>query len=154
MFFMQGPGRFCRRRAAPAVLVQGPAIAGGPAENLTPVIAVTSYVGEVSRYRPADRGPNRDGAMRLLLAAAFVLLLTGESRASCVCRCIDGEMQPLCESSVDVPPVCPATICALVPPSVTPMQPPVVPPVGTSQCSQRQVLNPTTRRYEWRSVCD
>jgi hypothetical protein len=92
--------------------------------------------------------------MRLLLAAAFVLSLTAGSRASCVCRCIDGEMQPLCESSIDVPPVCPVTICALVPPSVTPMQPPVVPPVGTSQYSQRQVLNPTTRRYEWRSVCD
>jgi hypothetical protein len=92
--------------------------------------------------------------MRLLLAAAFVLLLAAESEASCVCRCVDGEMQPLCESSIDVPPVCPVTICALVPPSVTPMQPLGIPPLGTSQCSQRQVLNPTTRRYEWRSVCD
>lgn len=92
--------------------------------------------------------------MRLLLVAALVLLLTAESRASCVCRCIDGEMQPLCESSIDVPPICPLTICALVPPAVTPIQPLVVPPVGTSQCSQRQVLNPTTRRYEWRNVCD
>jgi len=92
--------------------------------------------------------------MRLLLAAAFVLSLTAESEASCVCRCVDGQMQPLCESSIDVPPICPVMVCALVPPSVRPIQSPVVPPVGTSQCSQRQVLNPSTRQYEWRSVCD
>ena len=92
--------------------------------------------------------------MRLLLAAAFALLLTAESRAACVCRCVDGEMQPLCESSIDLPPICPMTVCALVPPSLTPMQPIGIPPLGTSQCSQRQVFNPAARRYEWQSVCN
>ena len=93
-------------------------------------------------------------AMRLLLAAGFALLLTAEARASCVCRCVDGEMQPLCDSAIDLPPICPMTACAVVPPSVKPIQPLGIPPLGTSQCSQRQVLNPATRQYEWRSVCD
>jgi len=92
--------------------------------------------------------------MRLLLAAVLALLLMAEARAACVCRCVDGEMQSLCESSVDVPPVCPVTVCAIVPPSIKPVQPPAIPPLGTSQCSQRQVLNPTTRQYEWRDVCN
>jgi hypothetical protein len=92
--------------------------------------------------------------MRLLLAAVFELLLTAEARASCVCRCVDGATQPLCESSIDLPPICPATVCAFVPPSIKPVQPPAIPPLGTSQCSQREVLNPTTRQYEWRNVCN
>ena len=92
--------------------------------------------------------------MRLLLIAIFALLLTAECQASCVCRCVDGEMQPLCSSSTDVPPVCPVTVCALVQPSLRPIQPLGLPPLGTSQCSQRQVLDPATRQYEWRSVCD
>jgi hypothetical protein len=92
--------------------------------------------------------------MHLLLAAAFALLLTAESRASCACRCVDGEMQPLCDSSIGVPPVCPVTVCAIVPPSVKPFQPLGILPTGTSKCSQRQVLNPATRQYEWRSICD
>ena len=45
-------------------------------------------------------------------------------------------------------------VCAMVPPAVRPIQPLALPPLGTSQCSQRQVLNPTTRQYEWRSVCN
>lgn len=91
--------------------------------------------------------------MRSLLAGAFALLLTAEAQASCVCRCVDGEMQPLCESSLELPPICPLTVCTLVPPSVEPMQPLGIPPLGTSQCSQHQILNPSTRQYEWRSVC-
>jgi hypothetical protein len=29
-----------------------------------------------------------------------------------------------------------------------------LPPLGTSHCSQRQILNPATRQYEWRNVCN
>ena len=101
-----------------------------------------------------ERDENGKSHMRSLLAAVFALLLTAEAQASCVCRCVDGEMQPLCDSSLDLPPICPLTICALVPPSVEPMQPLGILPPGTSQCSQHQVLNPATRQYEWRSVCN
>jgi hypothetical protein len=91
--------------------------------------------------------------MRLLLAAIFVLSLTAGVRAECVCRCVDGRMQPLCESSIDVPPICPATICAPTLPLPKPVQAPPIPPVGTTKCSPRQVLDPNTGQYEWQNVC-
>ena len=92
--------------------------------------------------------------MRFVLAFGFAIFLTTKSDAACVCRCVDGEMQPLCSSSIDLPPICPPTICSLVPPSIAPIQPPGIRPLGTSRCAQRQVLNPSTHQYEWRSVCD
>jgi hypothetical protein len=92
--------------------------------------------------------------MRILLIVTFSLALTAQAEASCECRCVDGEMQPLCSSSIDIPPICPATICALPPASIAPIQPARIPPLGTSHCSQRQVLNPMTHQYEWRSLCD
>jgi hypothetical protein len=92
--------------------------------------------------------------LRLILTVAFGIFLTTSAEASCVCRCVDGQMQPLCSSSIDLPPICPMTNCALPPPSIAPIQPAQLPPLGTSQCSQRQVLNPATRRYEWRSICN
>jgi hypothetical protein len=42
----------------------------------------------------------------------------------------------------------------LPPPSIAPIQPARIPPLGTSQCSQQQVLNPHTHQYEWRSICE
>lgn len=41
----------------------------------------------------------------------------------------------------------------LVPPSIAPNRNPSIPPLGTSNCWQDQVLNPYTRRYEWQRVC-
>ena len=92
--------------------------------------------------------------MRFVLAILFAVLLTVTSDAACVCRCVDGEMQPLCSSSIDLPPICPPAVCSIAPPSIAPIQPLGIPPLGTSGCTQRQVLDPNTHRYEWRSVCD
>jgi hypothetical protein len=102
--------------------------------------------------------------MRLLSTAGFALLafallltvefFTAESRAACACRCVDGAMQPLCDSSIDLPPICPLAGCAIPPASIKPIQPLAIPPLGTSQCSPHQVLNPNSGQYEWRSVCN
>jgi hypothetical protein len=100
------------------------------------------------------RGGLGDEMGRLILTVAFGVFLTAGAEAPCVCRCVDGQMQPLCSSSIDLPPICPMTTCALTPPSIAPIQPAQLPPLGTSQCSQRQVLNPATRQYEWRSICN
>jgi hypothetical protein len=43
--------------------------------------------------------------------------------------------------------------CGVVPPSVQPIQRPTVPPIGTSSCSQQQVQNRYTGRYEWQTIC-
>lgn len=75
------------------------------------------------------------------------------SYADCVCRCIDGQMRAICSSSMSLPPLCPPTLCPMTPPSIAPLQSPRLPPLGTSECNQRQVLNPRTGQYEWRTVC-
>ena len=92
--------------------------------------------------------------MRIFLSLAFTVLVAGNADASCVCRCVDGEVQPLCSSSIDLPPICAPTICGIVPPSIAPIQAPGIPPLGTSSCSPRRVLNPATNQYEWRSICN
>lgn len=91
--------------------------------------------------------------MRILLVLGMGLAMTVQAHASCVCRCVDGKMQPLCSSSIDVPPICPATVCMIPPAAIAPMPPVGLPPLGTSQCSERQVLNPSTGQYEWRRLC-
>lgn len=92
--------------------------------------------------------------MRIGFALAVLIgCCAFEADAACVCRCVNGDMKALCESSIDVPPVCPPTVCAVVPPKVAPVDPPRVPPVGTTQCKSEQVYNPATRQYEWKSIC-
>jgi hypothetical protein len=151
-FLCKYRAEFGARRARLMTLMRA---ADGATEILHPSPSGQAIVGCVSRYEAGRRERRKqESRMRLLLAAALALLLTAEAQASCVCRCVDGEMQPLCGSSIDLPPICPLTACALAPPSVKPMQPLGILPPGTSQCSQHQVLNPATRQYEWRSVCN
>jgi len=91
--------------------------------------------------------------MRLWLIAALLLMMMAKTQAECVCRCVEGEMQPICESAIDLRPLCPVTVCALPLPLARPIQPPVLPPLGTTKCTQRQVLDPDIGQYEWQSIC-
>lgn len=51
------------------------------------------------------------------------------ANASCSCECVNGQMQALCDSAIDLP------------------------PIGTSQCWQEQVYNPMLNDYEWQEIC-
>ena len=53
--------------------------------------------------------------------------------ANCVCRCVNGSVQALCSSSIDLPPICAPQICPITPPSIAPIQAPSIPPIGTTQ---------------------
>ena len=88
-----------------------------------------------------------------LAACCWLALLSLPTEAACVCRCVNGHMQPLCDNALEVRPLCPSTICDMVPPSMRPLTTPMVPPVGTQHCAPQQVLNPHTRQYEWRTIC-
>jgi hypothetical protein len=92
--------------------------------------------------------------MRIPFLAAWVLIMVGTARADCVCRCVDGEVQAVCRNAIDLPPICAPSVCPVVPPSIAPISTPRIPPLGTSSCRQAQVLDPRTRRYEWRQLCD
>ena len=88
-----------------------------------------------------------------VFALGTILFMNNNAYAACVCRCVGGEMKPICESSLDLPPICPPSICPIAPPSIAPLQPPTLPPLGTRNCNQQQVFNPLTGRYEWKTIC-
>ena len=75
-----------------------------------------------------------------ILAFCLVVAFIASAEARCVCRCVNGDVQPICESAIDLPPICAPQICPLAPPSVTPIMPPTVPPIGTTGCEEKQVL--------------
>jgi hypothetical protein len=89
----------------------------------------------------------------LLVLTAANVLVPRSSDASCVCQCVNGEVEALCSSTIDVPPVCAPRVCPIVPPKVEPITPPTVPPVGTSRCQMVQVYDDETGQYVWRKVC-
>lgn len=82
-----------------------------------------------------------------------LLLLSASAQAACVCRCVGGEVQPICTSSLDLPPICSPRMCPMTSPSLEPLARPTLPPLGTSSCQQRQVLDESTGRYRWRTIC-
>jgi hypothetical protein len=50
--------------------------------------------------------------------------------AGCVCRCVNGSVQAICSSTLDIQPICAPQICPIVPPSIAPIQTPTIPPIG------------------------
>jgi hypothetical protein len=74
------------------------------------------------------------------IAAVVIGILSTNAYATCICRCVGGEMQPICSNAIEIRPICPPTICQIVPPSIPPIAAPVVPPVGTTTCGPQQVL--------------
>lgn len=98
-------------------------------------------------------GKYRRGQMkRMFIGLALVAAAFGAS-AACECRCSNGQNQAFCTSPLDIRPICAPMICPIVPPSIAPIQMPTIPPIGTTNCSQQQVLNPYTGQYQWQTVC-
>jgi hypothetical protein len=92
--------------------------------------------------------------MRSVLFALALWLLGGvTANAACTCQCVDGQLQPLCQSAIDQPPVCAPTICPIAAPSLPPLTAPILPPLGTSQCRQAQICDPLGK-CQWQQVCD
>ena len=85
--------------------------------------------------------------MLALLALPFDMI------ADCQCVCMEGEVQAVCSSTLDIKPICAPRVCPITPPAVEPVQTPRVPPIGTKTCVQKQVYNEITGAYEWKEVC-
>ena len=90
---------------------------------------------------------------RLNLIFIFLILMPKGSLADCFCTCINGENQPLCDNTLEIPPICAPVVCPIEPPAIEPIEVPSIPPIGTKECWQEQVLNPYTNEYEWQEVC-
>jgi hypothetical protein len=85
---------------------------------------------------------------------ALVLGTSGfPAHAVCQCVCIAGTVQPVCASTLDVPPVCTPRVCPIPSPSVRPIPTILVPPIGTTHCAPSYVLNEETQEYVWETLC-
>lgn len=91
--------------------------------------------------------------MRTIFVLLGLVLMVTSARAGCSCQCVNGQMQALCESAIDIRPICPPTICGIVPPSIRPIETPMIPPIGTRSCRKEQVQNRYTGMYEWQTIC-
>ena len=105
----------------------------------------------------------------LLLLIALIPL---EATADCKCLCVNENVRAVCSKSTDIAPVCAPRVCPPATPLVNPIPnpgvppvgavppvgplPPVgaLPPIGVRLCSQEQVYNEESRKYEWRQVCN
>jgi hypothetical protein len=93
---------------------------------------------------------------RLIVAVTALgaaLFFVGEANAACTCQCVNGNMQPLCDSAIDLRPICPPTICPITAPSIAPISTPVIPPIGTSACHQARVCD-AFGNCRWQQVCE
>jgi hypothetical protein len=88
-----------------------------------------------------------------------LLLLPALAEARCVCQCVDGRFQPLCDSPQDKPVSCTRNDYAKCPalPSSSAAPPPLPAkplPAGAKRCRMAQVYVPLQTRYEWQRVCE
>jgi hypothetical protein len=81
-----------------------------------------------------------------LAMACFVLTFPTFAEALCVCQCIEGQVQPACTNSLDIPPICPLRTCPFGP-TLTP--PPIV---SRSSCGQVQSCD-IYGHCVWKQVC-
>lgn len=44
---------------------------------------------------------------KLLFAVLIGVGFATAAKGGCICQCVNGQMQPLCDSSIDLPPLCP-----------------------------------------------
>jgi hypothetical protein len=110
------------------------------------------------RDRHPSAGPNPCNVAIMRTLTALLLLGAGmlpanPASASCQCTCVNGQAKAICQSSLDVAPVCPPRVCAIPPPSMRPLDAPRTPPAAAKQCRMEQVLNRANNRYEWQQVC-
>ena len=91
--------------------------------------------------------------MKILLFSIIFFTLSFKIYAGCYCACMNGVNQPICSSTLDLPPICPPKVCAIAPPAIKPLDSLRIPPIGTKRCTNEQVYNEYTRRYEWKEIC-
>ena len=85
---------------------------------------------------------------------SVLMAIATPAQADCTCACVNGQVEALCSSSIDLKPLCAMQLCPMTPLSITPIKPLTLPPLGTTSCHQAQVLNPYTRQYQWQTVCN
>jgi hypothetical protein len=102
---------------------------------------------------PLNQGALEKGvSMRILVIVALALCaFSSQMHARCTCQCVDGQTQPLCSSTLDIAPTC-MGICGPVAPSIAPINPARIPPLGTTSCRHAQICD-QFGNCRWQQVC-
>src|SRR5450631_3457989 len=90
---------------------------------------------------------------RAVTVVAMTLAFSPAGHADCFCELINGVMQPMCGSSLDLRPRCEATIFASEPPVAALTARPVLPPFRVATCRPAVVCN-GNGFCRWRRICD
>lgn len=92
----------------------------------------------------------------LLVSIAFLTFASGRANAACewTWDCSTGTCRqiPLCDSTLDLPPLRPPEIAPIPSPSIKPLHRPVLPPLGTRSCDEKYLCNGFSCR--WQTVCE
>ena len=89
-----------------------------------------------------------------MMSSVFVFLLVStQVYAECSCECVDGQVQAICENPLEIQPICFPRMCPGELPIIKPLSLPVIPPVGTRDCRQERVYDPSTHTYGWETLC-
>jgi hypothetical protein len=88
-----------------------------------------------------------------LLAAIMVTSLSTYASADCRCSCVNGEIEPVCSASTDLPPVCAPRACSLKTANVTPVNQARITQAGSLQCHMELIPSTRVDRYDWKKVC-
>jgi hypothetical protein len=91
-----------------------------------------------------------------VLAAVVIASLSTQASAACKCTCVNAQIEAVCTSQTDLPPVCAPRTC-----TVKPLRAGLVNQASvaastsgsTKQCHETQVLNPQTGSYVSKQVC-
>ena len=89
----------------------------------------------------------------MLFAAMMVASLPTVASAACKCSCVDGQIEPVCSTTSELPPACSARACTVKPTraSLVSLDKPDLSSKG--QCHESLVLNPQTGAYVPKKVC-
>lgn len=87
-----------------------------------------------------------------LLISGTQVIFPKNTEAACRCVCVNGQKQNLCTSTLDIPQAC-FGLCPLTSPSIKPLEPLKLKPLGTTSCTMKQVWNSWTNSYQWQRVC-
>lgn len=86
-------------------------------------------------------------------AAVVVASLSSYASASCHCSCVNAQIEAVCTSPSDLPPVCAPRSCTVKPSSVALINETSIATNLTKQCHETLVLNPQTGSYISKQVC-
>jgi len=91
-----------------------------------------------------------------LLTLVLLLTVTAPASAACTwewdCSRSPCRQVPVCDSTLDLPPIKPLELPPLVLPPIRPIDPLVIPPIGTRQC-RSEYLCDATGSCRWETVC-